>query len=101
MGIILLPLGALVIGLYFWAGVKGTRWAYRKFAIPGAIVAIAFFALLPTWDTKQIVGITRTCSASEAKWDCTYMNTLSCHLSITTITDDSRSQKDGFRGVHS
>jgi hypothetical protein len=51
MGIILLPLGALVIGLYLWAVVKGTRWAYRKFSIQGAIAAIAFFALLPTWDT--------------------------------------------------
>lgn len=51
MGIILLPLGALLIGLYFWAVVKGTRWAYRKLAVPGAIMAIAFFALLPTWDT--------------------------------------------------
>src|SRR5450756_19367 len=50
MGIVLLPLGALVIGLYLWAVVKGTRWVYRKLAIPGAIAAIAFFALLPTWD---------------------------------------------------
>jgi len=51
MGIILLPLGALVIGLYLWVVVKGTRWAYRKYALPGAVAAIALFALLPTWDT--------------------------------------------------
>jgi len=51
MGIILLPLGALVIGLYLWGAAKGTRWAYRKFAAPGAIAAIAVFVLLPTWDT--------------------------------------------------
>jgi hypothetical protein len=51
MGVILLPLGALVLGLYLWIVVKGTRWAYRKFAIPGAIAAVVFFALLPTWDT--------------------------------------------------
>jgi len=51
MGIILLPLGALVIGLYLWVVVKGTRWAYRKYALPGTVAAIAFFALLPTWDT--------------------------------------------------
>jgi hypothetical protein len=51
MGMILLPLGALVIGLYLWAVVKGVRWAYRKFKIQGAIAAVAFFALLPTWDT--------------------------------------------------
>lgn len=51
MGIILLPLGALVIGLYLWIVVKGTRWTYRKFSIRGAIVAIIFFLLLPTWDT--------------------------------------------------
>jgi len=50
MGIILLPVGALVIGLYLWAAVKGTRWAYRKFSIQGAIAAISFFTLLPTWD---------------------------------------------------
>ncbi len=51
MGIILLPLGTLVIGLYIWAVAKGTRWAYRKFARQGAIVAIVIFALLPIGDT--------------------------------------------------
>lgn len=51
MGIVLIPLGALVIGLYLWVVVKGTRWAYRKFAVPGAIGAVAIFFLLPTWDT--------------------------------------------------
>jgi hypothetical protein len=50
MGIVLLPLGALVFGLYLWAVVKGTRWAYRKFSRGGAIAAMVFFALLPTWD---------------------------------------------------
>jgi len=50
MGIVLLPLGALVIGLYLWAAVKGVRWAYRKFSLQGAIAAVTFFALLPTWD---------------------------------------------------
>ncbi len=51
MGIILLPLGALVIGLYIWVVVKGTRWAYRRFAMPGAFAAAMFFLLVPTWDT--------------------------------------------------
>jgi len=50
MGMILLPLGALVIGLYLWVAVKGTRWAYRKFAVAGAVAGVAFFALVPTWD---------------------------------------------------
>ena len=50
MGIILLPLGAIVISLYIWIAAKGTRWAYRKFAVQGVIAAIAFFVLLPTWD---------------------------------------------------
>ena len=51
MGIILLPLGALVIGLYLWVVVKGTRWAYHRFARLGALVAVLFFLLLPSWDT--------------------------------------------------
>ena len=51
MGIILIPLGLLVTGLYFWVGVKGVRWAYRRFAMTGAIVTTIAFLLLPTWDT--------------------------------------------------
>lgn len=51
MGMVLLPLGALVLGMYLWLAVKGTRWAYRKLAVPGVLAAIAFFSLLPTWDT--------------------------------------------------
>ena len=51
MGIVLIPLGLLVVGLYLWVVVKGTRWAYRKYAAKGAIAALVFFALLPTWDT--------------------------------------------------
>jgi hypothetical protein len=52
MGIILLPVGALVIGLYFWAVVKGTRWAYRKTHSIWAIAGVlTLCALIPTWDT--------------------------------------------------
>lgn len=51
MGIVLIPLGVLVIGLYLWVVVKGTRWAYRKYAAKGALAAVAMFVLLPTWDT--------------------------------------------------
>lgn len=40
-----------MIGLYLWAAVKGTRWAYRRFAIHGAIAATVIFALLPIGDT--------------------------------------------------
>lgn len=52
MGIILLPLGALVIGLYVWVVVKSARWAYRKtrsvWAIAGVLTSCV---LIPTWDT--------------------------------------------------
>jgi len=51
MGIVLVPLGALVIGLYLWVVVKGTRWAFLRFGIPGAFLSAIFFLLLPTWDT--------------------------------------------------
>ena len=51
MGIVLIPLGVLLAGLYLWLVVKGTRWAYRRFAIPGALVALIVALLLPTWDT--------------------------------------------------
>lgn len=51
MGIVLIPLGVLVGGLYLWAVVKGTRWAYGRFAMRGAFVAVISFLLLPTWDT--------------------------------------------------
>jgi hypothetical protein len=51
MGMILLPLGALVIGLYLWVVVKGTRWAYRKTQSLWAIAGIlTVCALVPTWD---------------------------------------------------
>jgi len=50
MGIVLVPLGVVVGGLYLWIVVKGTRWTYRNFEAKGAIAAIVFFVLLPTWD---------------------------------------------------
>lgn len=52
MGIVLLPLGALVVGLYLWLAVKSARWAYQKtrsrWAIAGVLVACVS---IPTWDT--------------------------------------------------
>ena len=52
MGIILLPLGALVIGLYVWAGVTSARWVYRKTQSIWAIAGVlTICALIPTWDT--------------------------------------------------
>jgi hypothetical protein len=51
MGIVLIPLGIVVGGLYLWVAVKGTRWAYRKFSILGALAAVIAFLLVPTWDT--------------------------------------------------
>ena len=52
MGIILVPLGAFVVGLYVWVVIKGARWVYRK---TGSILAIAGVlatsVLIPTWDT--------------------------------------------------
>ena len=52
MGIILLPLGALVVSLYVWIVIKGVRWAYRKTHPVWAIVAVLTVSvLLPTWDT--------------------------------------------------
>jgi len=50
MGIILIPLGILVIGAYLWVVVTTARWAYRKYSAKGAIVTFAILALLPTWD---------------------------------------------------
>jgi hypothetical protein len=52
MGIILLPLGALVIGLYLWVVVKSARWAYRRSHSIWAIVGVLIISvLIPSWDT--------------------------------------------------
>ncbi len=52
MGVILLPLGALVIGLYLWVAVKSARWVYRKTHSIWAIAGVlTICALIPTWDT--------------------------------------------------
>ena len=52
MGIILLPLGALVTGLYLWAAINSARWAYRKTHSVWAIAGmLTICALIPTWDT--------------------------------------------------
>ena len=63
MGIVLLPLGALVTGLYLWAVVNAARWVYRKTHSTWAIAGVlTICALIPTWDTlvnriyhKQII----------------------------------------------
>jgi hypothetical protein len=52
MGIILLPLGAFMGGLYLWAAIKSARWIYGKTHSIWAIAALVIiFALIPTWDT--------------------------------------------------
>ena len=52
MGIVLLPLGALVIGLYLWAAVRGVRWAYRKTHSIWVMAGVSVLCILiPTWDT--------------------------------------------------
>ena len=68
MGVVLIPLGVLVVGLYIWIVVKGTRWIYRK---TGSIVAVAgllaIWALIPTWDTlvNRIYHSEVTCRSPE------------------------------------
>ena len=52
MGIILLPLGALVVGLYLWVVVKSVRWVYgMTHSVWAGVGAVVFLGLLPIGDT--------------------------------------------------
>ncbi len=52
MGIILLPVGALVIGLYLWMGARSVRWIFaNSHSIWAGIGVATFLVLLPIGDT--------------------------------------------------